>query len=77
MRPAGSAENMQRRRERIIALLKEGMARVGMDRRSVRRWKAAHRREGAMGIEAKPASDQPVLSLDVSTPESAQSTRNR
>src|SRR3989338_4744151 len=65
MRPAGSPEELQRRRERAIALLKEGIApvdvasRVGVDRRSVRRWKAAHRRAGATGIEARPAPGRP------------------
>lgn len=66
MRPAGSPEELQRRRERAIALLKEGVApvdvasRVGVDRRSVRRWKAAHRRAGATGIEARAAPGRPV-----------------
>ena len=61
MRPAGSPEELQRRRERAIALLQEGIAPVdvancvGVDRRSVRRWNAAFRGEGAVGIEAKPA----------------------
>ena len=66
MRPAGSPEELQRRRERAIALLKEGIApvdvasRVGVDRRSVRRWKAAPRRAGAAGIEARPAPGRPA-----------------
>ena len=65
MRPAGSPEELQRRRERAIALLKEGVApvdvasRVGVDRRSVRRWKAAFRREGAAALKAKPAPGRP------------------
>lgn len=65
MRPAGSPEELQRRRARAIALLKEGIApvdvaqRVGVDRRSVRRWKAAFRDEGATGIEAKPTPGRP------------------
>ena len=65
MRPAGSQEELQRRRERAIALLKEGVApvdvanRVGVDRRSVRRWKAAYRREGAAGIAPKPTPGRP------------------
>jgi transposase len=65
MRPAGSPEELQRRRERAIALLKEGVApvdvasRVGVDRRSVRRWKAAFRRAGAAGIQAKPTPGRP------------------
>lgn len=65
MRPAGSPEELQRRRERAIALLKEGVApvdvasRVGVDRRSVRRWKAAFRREGPGGIKARPTPGRP------------------
>jgi len=65
MRPAGSPEELQRRRERAIALLKKGVApvdvasRVGVDRRSVRRWKAAFRRAGAAGIQAKPTLGRP------------------
>ena len=65
MRPAGSPEELQRRRERAIALLKEGIApvdvasRVGVDRRSVRRWKAAHRRAGTAGIAAQPTPGRP------------------
>jgi transposase len=65
MRSAGSPEELQRRRERAIALLKAGVApvdvasRVGVDRRSVRRWKAAHRRAGVAGIEARPAPGRP------------------
>jgi len=65
MRPAGSPEELQRRRERAIALLKEGIApvdvasRVGVDRRSVRRWKAAFRRAGAVGIKARPTPGRP------------------
>jgi transposase len=53
MRPAGSPQALEHRRLRAIALLKEGVApvdvaqRLGVDRRSVRRWKAAHREQGA------------------------------
>lgn len=65
MRPFGSPEQLQQRRERAIRLLGKGMApvevarQVGVDRRSVRRWKAAYRREGAHGIHARPASGRP------------------
>jgi len=65
MRPAGSPEELQRRRERAIALLKEGIApvdvasRLGVDRRSVRRWNAAFRRAGTAGIAAQPAPGRP------------------
>lgn len=65
MRPAGSPEELEQRRARAIAWLKEGLApveiahRLGVDRRSVRRWKAAHREYGVSGIQAKPAPGRP------------------
>jgi len=33
--------------------------RLGVDRRSVRRWKRAHRRQGPAGLRARPASGRP------------------
>lgn len=65
MRPAGSPEQLEERRARAIALLKEGLApvdvahRLGVDRRSVRRWKAAYREHGVSGIQARPAPGRP------------------
>ena len=65
MRPTGSPEELERRRLRALVLLKEGLLpvevarRVGVDRRSVRRWKRAARRRGEAGIRAKPASGRP------------------
>lgn len=65
MRPQGSPEELERRRQRAMALLDEGLApvevakRVGVDRRSVRRWKAAHRRGGRRALKAKPAPGRP------------------
>ena len=65
MRPHGSPEELEWRRRRAISLLYEGhqpveVARmVGVDRRSVRRWKAAWLKDGQEGIEAKPASGRP------------------
>jgi transposase len=65
MRPSGSPEELQRRRQRAIGLLDQGYLpvevaeRVGVDRRSVRRWKAAYRKKGAKGIEAKPPPGRP------------------
>lgn len=65
MRPFGSPEQLERRRERAIELLHQGhqpveVAReLGVDRRSVRRWKAAYNKEGMQGIRAKPASGRP------------------
>ena len=65
MRPPGSPQELERRRVRALALLKEGLLpvevarRVGVDRRSVRRWKRAAYRRGAAGVRAKPAPGRP------------------
>ena len=65
MRPFGSPENLQQRRERAIRLLEKGEAPVevarqlGVDRRSVRRWKSTYRRQGIDGIRARPATGRP------------------
>ncbi|MFQ5551553.1 MAG: IS630 family transposase [Gemmatimonadales bacterium] len=65
MRPQGSPAELQRRRERALKLLDQGFAPVdvagmlGVDRRSVRRWKAAFRKRGAKGVEAKPTPGRP------------------
>jgi transposase len=65
MRPKGSARELERRRQRAITLLEKDHAPVdvarmlGVDRRSVRRWKAAHRKRGAKGIEARRTPGRP------------------
>jgi len=65
MRPSGSPEELERRRVRAIGLLRGGHApvevarRLGVDRRSVRRWNAGYRRAGASGLKAKPAPGRP------------------
>ena len=65
MRPVGSARQLERRRQRAIALLQDGrppveVARVlGVDRRSVRRWNAAHRKRGTAGLAARPVPGRP------------------
>lgn len=65
MRPRGSPAELERRRLRAIDLLREGhspveVARiVGVDRRSVRRWKAAFQKSGMEGVQAKRASGRP------------------
>lgn len=65
MRPPGSPQELERRRHRAIALLVAGEApvdvarRIGVDRRSLRRWNAAHRVGGLRGVRAKPASGRP------------------
>ena len=66
MRPHGSPEALERRRKRAIELFEQGYApvevaeRLGVARRSVRRWKAAYRKRGEAGIRARPASGRPL-----------------
>src|SRR3989454_11254769 len=65
MRPQGSPAELERRRVRAIDLLERDLpvhvvaARLGVDRRSVRRWKRAHRGQGRAGLRARPASGRP------------------
>ena len=65
MRPTGSPEELERRRLRALALLADGLLlsdvarRIGVDRRSVRRWKAAVREYGQQGVRARAASGRP------------------
>ena len=65
MRPMGTPEELERRRWRAVELLAQGhppveVARmVGVDRRSVRRWKAAFRKKGRGAIAARPACVRP------------------
>jgi len=65
MRPHGSPKELEQRRQRAIALLEKGYQPVdvasmlGVERRSVRRWKATHRKKGEKGIQAKQASGRP------------------
>jgi len=65
MRPPGTPEELERRRHRAVALLAERhspveVARmIGVDRRSVRRWKAAHRQQGVQALRARRASGRP------------------
>jgi len=60
MRPSGSAGYLEQRRLRAMAQLQEGLLpgeiarRVGVDRRSVRRWKASFLKGGPGAIRAKP-----------------------
>jgi transposase len=71
MRPPGSPKELERRRLRAITLLKEGYQPVevartlGVDRRSVRRWKAAYRKKGGRALKAIPAPGRPLkLSIE-------------
>jgi len=65
MRPTGSPEALERRRQRAVELLRQHLPpvevaqRVGVDRRSVRRWKAAYRKQGEGALRAKPAPGRP------------------
>jgi putative transposase len=67
MRPSGTPQELELRRRFAIHLLSQGLStvevanQVGVDRRSVRRWKAAARKGGAEAVEAKPASGRPRL----------------
>ena len=66
MRPRGSPEELERRRTRGVALLEEGylpveVARMlGVDRRSVRRWRAAFREGGKDGLAKRPIPGRPA-----------------
>lgn len=65
MRPQGSPAELERRRLRAMDLLERDLPvhvvaeRLGVDRRSVRRWKRAHRRQGPRGLKARPAPGRP------------------
>lgn len=65
MRTTGSPEELERRRERALELWKQGyslgeVARmVGVDRRSVRRWKSGYLKKGRRALRAKPAPGRP------------------
>lgn len=65
MRPHGSPKALERRRRRAIELLNQGFqpvevaSQLGVDRRSVRRWKATYQKGGATAIRAQPAPGRP------------------
>ena len=65
MRPQGSPAELEQRRLRAIDLLQRDLPvhvvaeRLGVDRRSVRRWKRAHRRQGRAGLRARLATGRP------------------
>ncbi|MHC4536994.1 MAG: IS630 family transposase [Planctomycetota bacterium] len=65
MRPKGTIKELQRRRQRAIALLKDGygirkVARmVGSSGSSVVRWRNAHKKGGAKALEPKPIPGRP------------------
>jgi len=65
VRPSGTPQELEQRRLRAVRLLSEGFSpvevarQIGVDRRSVRRWKAAAREGGTAAVAAKPASGRP------------------
>jgi len=65
MRPKGTIKELQRRRQRAIALLKDGygireVARiVGSSGSSVVRWRDANKKGGAKALEPKPTPGRP------------------
>ena len=65
MRPSGSPDELERRRFRAWSLLKQGLSpvevarQIGVDRRSVRRWNSAVRREGSQALSSQPAAGRP------------------
>ena len=69
MRPSGRPSVVESRRLQAIDLLRSGFRpvdvarRLGVDRRSVRRWKRAYRLRGKAGLRARPNTGRPS-SLD-------------
>jgi len=65
MRPSGSAEFLEARRLRALEFLNQGLQpvevahKIGVDRRSVRRWKASVLKDGPEGIRARPLPGRP------------------
>lgn len=65
MRPSGNPKQFEKRRLQGIALLRQGIPpvevarRLGVDRRSVRRWKAINRKHGQAGLRARPNPGRP------------------
>jgi transposase len=65
MRPHGSPTELERRRRQAIELLERDVPvhvvaqRLGVDRRSVRRWKRTYRRHGETGLAARPVPGRP------------------
>ncbi len=66
MRPDGSPHELEQRRFRALALLQQGFSpaevaqRIGVDRRSVRRWNSRARRQGQQALRAQPAPGRPA-----------------
>ena len=66
MRPSGTPIVLEQRRLQAISLLTKGLQpvdvakRLGVDRRSVRRWHAEYKRNGEDGLKAKVAPGRPT-----------------
>ena len=66
MRPLGTPIVLEQRRLQAVSLLNKGLQpvdvarRVGVDRRSVRRWRAEYRRNGPDGLKATIATGRPA-----------------
>lgn len=66
MRPSGSQEFLEERRIRALAFMSEGLQpveiarKIGVDRRSVRRWKASFLEGGSDAVRAKPSLGRPA-----------------
>jgi len=65
MRPLGSPMQLEKRRFVALSLLKKGLLpgeiskKIGVDRRSVRRWKASYRKKGKSALKAIPSFGRP------------------
>ncbi len=65
MRPSGSAEYLEARRLRALEYWNQGLQpveiarKIGVDRRSVRRWKASFLKDGPEAIRSKPLPGRP------------------
>lgn len=66
MRPTGKPDQLQKRRHQAIELLKRGerpvdvARKLGVNRRTVRFWNAAYRKNGLQGLKAKPNLGRPA-----------------
>jgi transposase len=65
MRPHGSSVQLERRRQRAVALKEQGVRptqiarQLGTTLRSVERWLRAHQEAGLEGLKAKPSPGRP------------------
>jgi transposase len=65
MRPHGNQMQLEQRRFTALSLLKEGLLpgeisrKIGVDRRSVRRWNATFRKQGKTALKAIPVPGRP------------------